>query len=103
MEKMKNDRRKLLSKESLCYIKGHFGDWQKVTEIEALNYARHLFQSMQATKSDKKRAELVNRYIKGIEFSLEELKSRPAEPNQQPLRKNKTSEHTTPKKPKKKR
>ena len=91
-----NDGRKLLSKESSCYIKGHFGDWQKVTEIEALNYARYLFQSMQAAKSDKKRAELVNRYIKGIEFSLEELKSRPAA-----AKKNKTSEHTTPKKPKK--
>ena len=90
-----------MSKEGSCYIKGRFGDWQETTKIEALNYARNLFRGMQAVESDKKRTELVNRYIRGITFTASDIKPR-AEGNQQPLRKTKQAKRIALEKPKEK-
>lgn len=92
-----------MNKEGSCYIKGRFGDWQKVTEIKALDYARYLFQGMQAAKSDKKRTELVNRYIREINITTSDIKPRSAKIKPSVAKKNKNKRtYTTLEKPKEK-
>ena len=55
-------------------VKAYFS-WCPATEEKALSFARWLFRNMTGVRSDEKRAEYINsRHVRGVRFTLEELR-----------------------------
>lgn len=55
------------------FIKAWFSDWNPVSRELALKCARHRFNSITVGSQEEKLA-LTNKHLKGIEFTLEELR-----------------------------
>lgn len=55
------------------FIKAWFSDWNPVSRELALKFARHRFNSITVGSQEEKLA-LTNKHLKGIEFTLEELR-----------------------------
>lgn len=56
----------------MIYLLTLFNGWKEITEEEARSYAKHIFNGAIALSTDEK-LECINRHLKGIQFTKEDL------------------------------
>ena len=60
----------------MIQIKAIFSDWKEVTKKEALDFARYSFKNI-TTMQDDEKVEYINKNkLRGIAFTLEQLKGK---------------------------
>lgn len=58
----------------MIYVKFLFTGWKEVSKEQALNFAKHIYKSSSALHSKDKIKYINDNYIKGIEFTENDLK-----------------------------